>query len=154
MPAARRKKPTRRGQSAKHQHARALKIAARIKRAPAAEPSKEELVNMSRVEDGAGAGKPVPSNTFTRAEPAQVLEDKPSVVKKPPKWIYTMIERGATREQVLERAYERLKRSPTQSNLRLVQALLQEFGRPPRRRIRTRPLVTQARVSELTGKGV
>lgn len=146
--------PKRRRLSPKAQHTRALKVAARIKKIrPLAKPSKEELVSMSKLEVGAGVGKPVPSNAFTRAEPAQVVEDKPSPVKKPPKWIYTMIERGATREQVLERAYERLERSPTKSNLQLVQALLEEFGRDSRRRIRTRPLVTQARVAELIGKG-
>lgn len=140
--------------SPKAQHTRALKVAARIrKRRPLAKPSKEEFVSMSKLEVGAGVGRPVPSNSFTRAEPAQVVEDKPSLVKQPPKWIYTMIERGATREQVLKRAYQRLERSPTKSNLQLVQALLQEFGRESRRRIRTRPLVTQARVSELIGKG-
>ena len=153
MPKARRKKPPGKRQSPKAQHGRALKVAAGIKKVrPAAKPSKEEFVSMSKVEVGAGVGKPVPFNDFTRAEPAQVVEDKVSAVKKPPKWIYPMIERGATREQVLERAYERLKRSPTRSNQLLVQALIQEFGRSSRRRIRPRPLVTQARVSELIGK--
>ena len=101
-----------------------------------------------------GSGEAGSLLTLSRARsPLRWSRTSPRWSSNPPKWIYTMIERGATREQVLERAYERLERSPTKSNLQLVQALLDEFGRDSRRRIRTRPLVTQARVSELIGKG-
>ena len=153
MPGPRRKKTVVQKAPSKVTFEQAKRIAGRLRRAPAAAKlSSDDASGIVRADGKAGKGRPVPSNKFTRAEPGQAMEEKLSPVKRPPKWIYAMIERGASQQDVLERAYQRLKRSPTKANHLLVQGLLEEFARVPRARVKIGKLVTSRRLSEFIRK--
>jgi hypothetical protein len=153
MTGPRQKKAVAQKVSSKVMFKRAKRIAGRLKRAPdTAKLSADDASGIARADGKAGKGRVVPSNAFTRAEPSQAMADVLRPVKKPPKWIYAMIERGASQEDVLERAYQRLKRMPTRANHLLVQGLLQEFARAPRARVKIGKLVTKQRLSEFIKK--
>lgn len=151
--ARKKKKSAARKVSPKATYERAKLVLARIKRAPAAGKLRRvDAEALARPDGKSGRGKAVPSNPFTRAERRQVTEGALSPVKRPPKWVYAMIERGASRQDILARAYQRLQRAPTKANHLLVQGLLQEFARVPRGRVKIGKLVTNERLSPFIRK--
>lgn len=153
MAKTRRKKVSVRRSPLKTMHTKALRIAARMKKVRAApKPTADDLVSLSRPEQTTGRGKAVPSTSFTKAERRQVTDDRLSPVKKAPRWVYALISRGASRKEVLDRAEERIKRSPTRANHLLAQALLQEFGRPKRGALKIRERITHPKLSPLMKK--
>ena len=153
MAKTRQKKVRVRRSSLKTMNTKAMRVAARMKKVRAApKPTADDLVRLSRPERAAGRGKAVPRTSFTRAEPRQVTADRLSPVEKVPRWVYALIERGASRKQVLDRAVGRLKRSQTRANYLLVQALLQEFSRPKRGALKIRDRVTHTELSPLMKK--
>jgi hypothetical protein len=144
--------PDPREEAARKAAEKANAIARRMRAAPqAAVEPKEEAVSAARREVEAGKGEGVPKSEFTRAERSQSDAPVPTGVPRA-RWIYAMIEQGAKPQEVIARAEERLRRSPTKANLLLMQGLLNEFGRQKRPPVRVSELVRQQRVNALLAK--
>lgn len=118
-------------------------------------PSEKTLKSLACKEITSGQGKPklrLSKRSLDRERKLAVVE-KSVHGMRPPKWLLARIAKHAPVRVVMDDVFRRLRRTPSENNLRFTQRALNELGRRRGGGKLLRQTVTQKLVDEFQAKG-
>ncbi|MFX0104351.1 MAG: hypothetical protein ACFE75_02530 [Candidatus Hodarchaeota archaeon] len=109
------------------------KINSQIKSVGAAkQPTWEDISSLTRLATTVGQEKPKIrhySREFLRQEIEETETDSAIVRESPPDWLHALVKRKASRQEIFDETFKKLRKNPNERNLRLTQMILNEIGR-------------------------
>lgn len=122
---------------------------------PADKPTQNDLRSLARsaYASGKGEAKIKPSKQYLDLEKKKAVMEKPAHGIRPPKWLLARMARHAPTRVIVGDLIKRLRRLPSEKNIRFTQCGFNELGRRRGGGKLLRRTITQQLVDEFQAKG-